>query len=77
MPHLCCAVKRVRLRHDSGVTNALGSYRRFLRKARDLTRILDIAQIALLEFGQRMQRKSSAAKVSILLCEGLDPNWNA
>lgn len=39
--------------------------------------ILDIAQIALLEIDQKMQRKSSAAKVSISLCEGLAPNCNA
>jgi hypothetical protein len=36
-----------------------------------MTRILDIAQIALLEFGQRMQRKSSAAKVSICCVKDL------
>jgi hypothetical protein len=39
--------------------------------------ILDIAQIALPDIDQKMQRKSSAAKVSISLCEGLAPNCGA
>jgi hypothetical protein len=34
-------------------------------------KILDIAQIGVPEIGQKMQRKSSAAKVSISLCEYL------
>ena len=33
--------------------------------------ILDIAQIALPEIGQKIQRKFSGAKVSIWLCAGL------
>jgi hypothetical protein len=43
----------------------------------DQTTISNTAQIALPESGQKMQRKSSAAKVSILLCEGLAPNCGA
>jgi hypothetical protein len=39
--------------------------------------ILDIAQIAPPELDQKMQRKSSVAKVSISLCEGLAPNCGA
>jgi len=39
--------------------------------------ILDIAQIALPEIGQKIQRKFSGAKVSISLCEGLAPNCGA
>ncbi len=39
--------------------------------------ILDTAQIALPEIGQKMRRKSSAAKVSISLCEALVPNCGA
>jgi hypothetical protein len=58
-------MKAVRLRSRRlGATDALGSQRRFLRK-RDQTMILDIAQIALPEIGQKIQRKFSSAKVSI------------
>jgi hypothetical protein len=37
--------------------------------------ILDIVQIRLPETRQKMRRKSSAAKVSISLCEALIPNY--
>jgi hypothetical protein len=43
----------------------------------DQMMILDIAQIARPELDQKMQRKSSAATVCILLCEGLASNCGA
>jgi hypothetical protein len=48
---------------------------RFLRP--DQMMILDIVQIGLPETGQKMRRKSSAAKMSISLCEARAPNRGA
>jgi hypothetical protein len=44
---------------------------------RDQTMILDIAQIALPELGQKIQRKFSDAKASIWLCGELALNCDA